>query len=206
MFDLWTESYANINCDMDFSLYPFDTQKCDYVIQSITKNKSYQGPLTVNTPLHHTLTGTSFQVFDTIIDRSGAIDHTEKFDLSFVELGEKELSESYPITGFRVELARSPAPFYTNTYLPTGLLTIASFIGFVIPVEIVPGRMALLVTTFLMLVNIKSTERTVGPVVSFLHETDVPISDKNCPFISSSSGKKKKRAVVLQLMSVCVCL
>ena len=60
MFDLWTESYANINCDMDFSLYPFDTQKCDYVIQSITKNKSYQGPLTVNTPLHHTLTGTSF--------------------------------------------------------------------------------------------------------------------------------------------------
>ena len=115
------------------------------------------------------------------------------------------MSESYPITGFRVELARSPAPFYTNTYLPTGLLTIASFIGFVIPVEIVPGRMALLVTTFLMLVNIKSTERTVGPVVSFL-ETDVPISDKNCIFISSSSGKKKKRAVVLQRMSVCVCL
>ena len=99
------------------------------------------------------------------------------------------MSESYPITGFRVELARSPAPFYTNTYLPTGLLTIASFIGFVIPVEIVPGRMALLVTTFLMLVNIKSTERTVGPVVSFLHETDVPISDKIMSFfiISDSS-------------------
>ena len=73
---------------------------------------------------------------------------------------------SYPTTGFTVELRRSPAPFYTNTYLPTGLLTLASFIGFVIPVEIVPGRMALLVTTFLMLVNIKSTERYVGPVVS----------------------------------------
>ena len=76
------------------------------------------------------------------------------------------MDKAYPTTGFTVELRRSPAPFYTNTYLPTGLLTLASFIGFVIPVEIVPGRMALLVTTFLMLVNIKSTERYVGPVVS----------------------------------------
>ena len=72
----------------------------------------------------------------------------------------------YPTSGFTIELTRSPTPFYMNTYLPTGLLTLASFIGFVIPVEIVPGRMALLVTTFLMLVNIKSTERYVGPVVS----------------------------------------
>ena len=77
------------------------------------------------------------------------------------------MSESYATTGFTVKLTRSPSPFYTNTYLPTGLLTLASFIGFVIPVEIVPGRMALLVTTFLMMVNIKSTERYVGPVVSF---------------------------------------
>ena len=89
-------------------------------------------------------------------------------------LGEEKLSESYATTGFTVKLTRSPAPFYTNTYLPTGLLTLASFIGFVIPVEIVPGRMALLVTTFLMLVNIKSTERYVGPVVSF-HGRCVPI-------------------------------
>ena len=42
MFDLWTESYVNINCDMDFSLYPFDTQKCDFILKSVTKNKTYQ--------------------------------------------------------------------------------------------------------------------------------------------------------------------
>ena len=55
-----------------------------------------------------------------------------------------------------------------NTYLPTGLLTLASFIGFVIPVDMVPGRMALLVTIFLMLVNIRGTEERTGPVVSQL--------------------------------------
>ena len=53
-----------------------------------------------------------------------------------------------------------------NTYLPTALLTFASFIGFLIPVDMVPGRMALLVTIFLMLVNIRSTEQRTGPVVS----------------------------------------
>ena len=55
-----------------------------------------------------------------------------------------------------------------NTYLPTGLLTLASFIGFLIPVDMVPGRMALLVTIFLMLVNIRGTEERTGPVVNQL--------------------------------------
>ena len=55
-----------------------------------------------------------------------------------------------------------------NTYLPTALVTLASFIGFLIPVDMVPGRMALLVTTFLMLVNIGGTEQRTGPEVSQL--------------------------------------
>ena len=69
------------------------------------------------------------------------------------------------LIGFTVVLTRNPSPFFTNTYLPTGLLTIISFIGFLIPVDKVPGRMALLVTIFLMLVNISSTERNRGPIV-----------------------------------------
>ena len=73
--------------------------------------------------------------------------------------------EAYSLIGFLVELKRNTNPFYTNTYLPTGLLTIISFIGFVIPVDMVPGRMALLVTIFLMLVNISTTERNRGPIV-----------------------------------------
>ena len=72
----------------------------------------------------------------------------------------------FSVGGFEVELARSPSPFYTNTFMPTFMVTITSFLGFVIPVEMVPGRMALLVTIYLMLINIKSTEQNVGPIVS----------------------------------------
>ena len=72
------------------------------------------------------------------------------------------------LSGFALELKRNPIPYLTNTYLPTTLLTLISFIGFVIPVDIVPGRMALLVTIFLMLVNMSSTERIRGPEVRTL--------------------------------------
>ena len=69
------------------------------------------------------------------------------------------------VSGFVLELERNPIPYLTNTFFPTGLLTMISFIGFVIPVDIVPGRMALLVTIFLMLVNMSTTERSRGPEV-----------------------------------------
>ena len=43
LFDLWTESHVNLYCDMDLTMYPFDTQKCDFVMQSNSKNQTYQG-------------------------------------------------------------------------------------------------------------------------------------------------------------------
>ena len=73
--------------------------------------------------------------------------------------------ETFSLIGFQVELKRNTSPFYTNIYLPSGLLTIISFIGFVIPVDQVPGRMALLITIFLMFVNLSSYEKDRGPIV-----------------------------------------
>ena len=72
------------------------------------------------------------------------------------------------MAGFAVAIKRSPTPYYMNVYLPTALLTITSFMSFIIPADIVPGRLTLLVTIFLMLVNISTTERSKGPVVSTL--------------------------------------
>ena len=97
--------------------------------------------------------------------------NTEKFDVHLEQLISttyvpRGTNETFSLSGFKIHLKRSPTPYFVNTYLPTCLLTIASFMGFLIPVEKVPGRMALLVTIFLMLVNISSTERMRGPVVS----------------------------------------
>ena len=71
----------------------------------------------------------------------------------------------YSIAGFKMVLRRSVKPFIINVYLPTSLLVAVSFIGFLIPADMVPGRMALIVTTFLMLVNIENSHRKDGPKV-----------------------------------------
>ena len=96
--------------------------------------------------------------------------YMDMFDVDFSPLSNTtfvtKTEEIFSMTGFTVEMKRSPTPYYMNVFLPTALLTITSFIGFLIPADLVPGRMALLVTIFLMLVNISSTERERGPAVS----------------------------------------
>ena len=53
---------------------------------------------------------------------------------------------------------------YIITYsLPSGLFVLVSWISFLIPPDIVPGRMALLITLFLVLVNIFNNVNTNSP-------------------------------------------
>ena len=112
----------------------------------------------------------SLQEFVTTVGTGPEGVHNVKFNVFVDKLASNtyfspDTNETFSRSGFNLILERSPTPFFMNIYLPTALLTISSFIGFLIPVEVVPGRMALLVTTFLMLVNISSTERNRGPVV-----------------------------------------
>ena len=48
-------------------------------------------------------------------------------------------------------------------YLPSGLFVVVSWASFLIPPEVVPGRMALLVTLFLVLINIFNNVTSITP-------------------------------------------
>ena len=92
------------------------------------------------------------------------------FDIEYTPLTDTkyltQTKEVFSLAGFNVIIKRSPTPFYMNVYLPTALLTVCSFIGFLFPLGSEEGRRtAWLVTIFLMLVNISSTERNMGPAV-----------------------------------------
>ena len=82
--------------------------------------------------------------------------------------GTTNLSQMRNFTGrgFWIHFRRPQTQYIINIYIPTGTMVVVSFISFIIPVEMVPGRMALLVTIFLMLVNIGNSERSVSPNVS----------------------------------------
>ena len=96
--------------------------------------------------------------------------------LSYGDLG------NFSVAGFEMVLQRHISHYLITYYLPSGipstfhfsqfcysiplfkgLFVVVSWISFVVPPDIIPGRMALLVTLFLVLVNIFNTVTTNTP-------------------------------------------
>ena len=61
------------------------------------------------------------------------------------------------VTGFEVQLTRHRNRYVMYTHMPSALFVCVSWISFVVPVEAIPGRIALLVTLILVLINIFNT-------------------------------------------------
>ena len=61
------------------------------------------------------------------------------------------------------KLERHFMSYIITYYLPSGLFVVVSWISFLIPPDIVPGRMALLITLFLVLVNIFNNINSNSP-------------------------------------------
>ena len=56
--------------------------------------------------------------------------------------------------GYDIELERQPEKYIYQYYIPCSLIVIASSCSFIIPRSPIPGRVALVVTQFLTLINI----------------------------------------------------
>merc|ERR1719312_1351741 len=69
----------------------------------------------------------------------------------------------FSLAGFEMTLKRHFMSYIITYYLPSGLFVAVSWISFLIPPDIVPGRMALLITLFLVLVNIFNNITTNSP-------------------------------------------
>ena len=61
---------------------------------------------------------------------------------------------NYSYAGFEFTLQRHIGNYIVYNHMPSGLFVCISWISFVVPIEVIPGRMALLVTLLLVLVNI----------------------------------------------------
>ena len=67
------------------------------------------------------------------------------------------------VAGFQVGFRRQSEPYIGQYYFPTGLMVAASWSSFVIPPDSIPARVTLLVTTFLVLINVANTAFTNSP-------------------------------------------
>merc|ERR1711860_379318 len=80
---------------------------------------------------------------------------------------------NFSLAGFEMKLERHFMSYIITYYLPSGLFVVVSWISFLIPPDIVPGRMALLITLFLVLVNIFNNVTTNSPKAETLTAIEI---------------------------------
>lgn len=90
------------------------------------------------------------------------------YRITFNKLDERDthymaIGMNYSVTGFELILTRKMSFYIVTYYLPSGLFVVVSWISFLVNPEIIPGRMTLLVTIFLVLINIHNTIQTNSP-------------------------------------------
>merc|ERR1719419_1695541 len=74
---------------------------------------------------------------------------------------------------FRCFFREKKTQFLIQVYLPSAMFVIVSWVSFLIKPEVVPGRMALLVTLFPVLINIFNSVREQAPISSRLNAIDL---------------------------------
>ena len=83
------------------------------------------------------------------------------------------VSGNYAACGFQIQLVRKTMQYLVQVYLPSCMFVVVSWVSFLIKPEVVPGRMALLVTLFLVLINIFNSVRSAEP---FAHKFKAPLT------------------------------
>ncbi|XP_023323455.1 glutamate-gated chloride channel subunit beta [Eurytemora carolleeae] len=140
-------------CPMRFERYPLDEHICKFRVGSTNMDINlmrFEEALVQynekkrNTILDYLIEVLPLEQSDRILDYSGM---------------------NYSVTGFEMRLSRHVLKYLYIYYLPSGLFVVVSWVGFLIPPEVVPGRMAMLITLFLVLINIFNIVTSNSPNV-----------------------------------------
>lgn len=154
-----TSVITKIACPMDFTAYPFDKQVC------FMRLEGYQ----------YRTFEVEYSWHETGIQISNSL-RTDHFTANFQIDGNERVqheNSTFPSVQLRISLYRKMSYHVMNTYIPSGLFVIVSWLTFFIPVEVVPGRMVLTITTLLTMVSMFSTVRSESPKVSYAKAIDM---------------------------------
>jgi len=139
-------------CPMLFDSFPLDTQICKFQVGSYSYDMHR---MVFNVSTLGYIQRTQALILDyRILIRN--LSHKDKM-FNGGALG------NYSLAGFEMILERHVMSYIITYYLPSGLFVVVSWISFLIPPDIVPGRMALLITLFLVLINIFNNVTTNSP-------------------------------------------
>ena len=133
--ELKYEIKTSIYCDFEYSKYPMDTQNCFLKIGSGSDDALFglhQGNKSYHDTKYYNAVGLNLKI-------------------SFFG---KENHLRGNTVGFHIHMNRTMTPFIMKYYIPTTAIVFVSEVGFMVPLTAIPGRVALLVTQFLTLINL----------------------------------------------------
>jgi len=148
-----------ISCQMNFDDYPLDAHTCQFQVGSYYDTQE-------------TVTCKAQFIYDQ--ERQRSLQHFLQIeDLPECFHTVDIPSGIYSACGFQVKLQRKQMQYVVQVYLPSAMFVIVSWVSFLVKPEVVPGRMAMLVTLFLVLINIFNSVREQAPISSRLNAVDL---------------------------------
>ena len=148
--ELKYEVKTTIYCDFDYTQYPMDSQMCSVKIDGDSDNAIF-----------------------ILYDPSNAF-HTNRtykavgLMMNIVFFGGENGLDADSV-GFSVRMKRLIRPYMLKYYIPCMAIVLVSEIGFMVPLTAIPGRVALLVTQFLTLINLFIFQMSESPSSSDLN-------------------------------------
>ena len=152
---------VTVSCEMNFERYPLDRQNCPFRVNSYFS-------------LDHTVSCTSEFTYNTQHQRR------LQYLISINPLPEAQriivgYFGNFSACGFDVSLVRERLQTVGQVYLTSILFVLVSWVSFLISPDVIPGRIGLLVTIFLVLVNIFDGEKSFAPFSKNLNAIDLYI-------------------------------
>ena len=148
-----------LSCHMTFEEYPLDSQECPFRVGSyysqmdiVTCTSEHRYDSATQSMLHHKIDIQPLPSKLLVFDWGG---------------------QKWATCGFNISLHRTRVQNIFEVYLTCTLLVIVSWISFIIPPSVVPGRMGLLVITFLTLINMFIEVKHTAPISGGLNAFDI---------------------------------
>ena len=151
--------FMTSECKMDFANFPFDNQYCNWYMRSQNVNAK---DLTLNRISIATDSNNEVKGYDVnepaLLPSIGI-----SFDVTVLSLDsfERRMGDyNISVAGLRFHLQRKPKEaqrLLTSYFFPTGAFAMLSLCSFFIKPDMVPGRMGMLVTSFLIVTGIYNT-------------------------------------------------
>lgn len=138
-------------CPMKFNAFPMDIQRCKFQVGSFNYHMDQLVFANEMVPQANTS-------IKSILDYEITIKDLKPEETHYIALG-----KNFSVAGFEMVLQRKMSFYIVTYYLPSGLFVVVSWISFLVNPEVIPGRMTLLVTIFLVLINIFNTIQTNSP-------------------------------------------